>query len=387
MNTFLPGNRLRLLRNGTEYFSALETAINQATQQVDLETYIFEEDTTGRRIANCLVAAAHRGVKVHLLVDGFGSYNLRREFVASLRSAGVEILRYRPEISPLVLRRYRLRRLHRKIAVIDHKIAFVGGINIRDDEEVDEKKIPHLDFAVVVEGPLVDEINFIVKRLWRMVRWTRFKHRDKKTDSLMPAHRFEENQLAEFVIRDNLHHRKDIEQAYLSAINEAQHEIILANAYFLPGIQFKSALFKAAARGVRVVLLLQGKPEYLFVYYATHALYRSLLDANIEIFNYHQSILHAKVAVIDGEWATVGSSNIDPFSLFLSREANVFVKDKKFAGELKDALMEAIANGSVQVKRDGFEKESWVVKALTWISYNLVRFLSGMVGYAKYMSK
>lgn len=383
MNDFVLGNKLHLLCNSTQYFPALEAAINQAHKEIHLEAYIFEEDAIGRKIAACLIAAAKRGIVVRLLLDGFGSHDLRREFIVSLRAAGIQVLRYRPEIAPLALRRYRLRRLHRKIVVIDRKIAFVGGINIYDEEEIDGKGLVHLDFAVMIEGPLVDEIEVTVKRLWTLVRWTKLKRRekDKVTPVFDPAI-FVENQRAAFVIRDNLHHRKDIEQAYLAAINEAKEEIILANAYFLPGIQFRNALEKAAARGVRVVLLLQGKPEYWLVYYASHALYRSLLSAGIEIYNYQHSILHAKVAVVDGYWATVGSSNIDPFSLLLSREANVVVKDKKFANELKQSLLNAIATGSVQVKRDGWEQESWFIKILTWSSYNFVRLLGGVVGYA-----
>ena len=157
--------------------------------------------------------------------------------------------------------------------------------------------------------------------------------------------------------RDNIRHRRDIENAYLDAIDSATDEIIIANAYFLPGRRIRQALAQAAARGVRVVLLLQGRVEYVLLHYASRALYGMLLGAGIEIYSYHKSFLHAKVAVIDGRWATVGSSNIDPFSLMLAREANVVAIDAGFAGTLRDSLLQAISEGSQQIMADHWNQQ------------------------------
>ncbi|TFH08305.1 MAG: cardiolipin synthase ClsB, partial [Nitrosomonadales bacterium] len=180
---------------------------------------------------------------------------------------------------------------------------------------------------------------------------------------------------------DNFRHRRDIEEVYLHAITNAYSEIIIANAYFLPGINLRRALSDASKRGLRVVLLLQGKIEYHLQHYATQALYGSLLDAGIEIYEYHKSYLHAKVAVIDQHWSTVGSSNIDPFSLLLAREANIVVDDEAFAIQLRLCLKNAIAEESTQVLQEKWKSQSWMSRAICWISYYIVRVLRGMVGY------
>ena len=153
-------------------------------------------------------------------------------------------------------------------------------------------------------------------------------------------------QTAKFVIRDNLRHRRDIERAYLAAIRTAKHEILIANAYFFPGVRFRRALIAAAARGVTVTLLLQARVEYRLLHYASRALYGQLLAAASMIAEYHRSFLHAKVAVIDDRWATVGSSNIDPYSLLMAREANVFVRDPHFADQLRIELLQMIDTGT-----------------------------------------
>jgi cardiolipin synthase len=187
---------------------------------------------------------------------------------------------------------------------------------------------------------------------------------------------------AAFLVRNNIRHRRDIEAAYLRAIERAQHEIILANAYFLPGLNFRHALVDAAGRGVRVVLLLQGKRDHPIFQYASHALYGSFLAAGIEIYEYHKSLLHAKVAVIDGHWATVGSSNLDPFSLLLSLEANVVVDDEGFAKELRFSLEQAMETGAQRIGANNWRTQSIGQRLASWLSYGVVRFMIGIAGYA-----
>ena len=190
-------------------------------------------------------------------------------------------------------------------------------------------------------------------------------------------------QRAALFVRDNLRHRNDIEKAYLDAIADARSEIVIANAYFFPGVSFRRALSDAAARGVRVVLLLQGKVEYLLLHYATRALYGSLLDAGVEIHEYHHSFLHAKVAVIDEHWATVGSSNIDPMSLLLAREANVMVEDREFARTLRASLDQAMKTGARSIQRDSWRKQPLTSRLLSWICYEFTRFLIGWSSYGR----
>jgi cardiolipin synthase A/B len=378
---FVPGNRVTLLRNGAEFFPALEAAIRGARREVHLQTYIFRADATGRRIADALQDAARRGVAVHLLVDGFGSAKLPRQWVDEMGSAGVRVLFFRPEISRWRLRRSRLRRMHRKVAVADDRVAFIGGINIHDDFDPRGPPAPRHDYAVSVEGPLIKPIHEMARRLWARVAWAHLQRRWARGLWRPAAPAPCGSQRAALLMRDNLRHRHRIEKAYLAAITRAEREVIVANAYFLPGLRFRHALMDAARRGVRVMLLLQGRPEYRLQHYATRCLYGQLLDAGVEIHEYHESFLHAKVAVVDGRWATVGSSNIDPFSLLLAREANVVVDDAEFAAGLRGSLLDAMERGGVKIERQRWKDEPLGARIAAWVSYGVVRLLMGFTGY------
>ncbi|NMQ26371.1 cardiolipin synthase ClsB [Candidatus Accumulibacter phosphatis] len=378
---FLPGNRLTLLNSGAEYFPELIRAIDGAQHDVHLESYIFEDDATGQAVAAALASAARRGVTVRVLVDGFGAREFAESLQPALLAAGVQAMVYRPDIARFRLRRHRLRRLHRKLAVIDGEIAFVGGINVIDDLNTPYQIPPRYDYAVRVEGPLLAPIQQAQQRLWEIVLWAKLNRRYRLTRRVQTDLGARGEQAAAFVVRDNILHRRDIEEAYLEAIAAAQQDILLANAYFLPGRRFRRALHDAVKRGVRVVILLQGRIEYRLLHYATQALYGRLLGYGIRIFEYRRSFLHAKVAVIDGHWATVGSSNIDPFSLLLAREANIVVKDPLFANSLRESLEQAMRNGARELPIDSWKRLPWHSRLLRWASYNLVRTLVGIVGY------
>ncbi|MFZ5508889.1 MAG: cardiolipin synthase ClsB [Pseudomonadota bacterium] len=378
---FLPGNLVTLLETGAAYFPALRQAIDAAEREIYLETYIFEDDQTGRMICTALADAARRGVTVRVLADGFGARDFAQRLRPRLEQSGVQVLIYRPEAAPLKFRRHRLRRLHRKLAVVDGRVAFVGGINIIDDMHTPGHMPPRYDYAVQVEGPVLEPIHDSARRLWELVAWARLRRRFRG-DTYTPAvTTWRGDMHAAFLVRDNLRHRRDIEEAYLEAIDGARREIVLANAYFLPGMRFRHALTEAARRGVTVIVLLQGRVEYLLLHYATQALYGALLSAGVRIFEYHKSFLHAKVAVVDGRWATVGSSNIDPFSLLLAREANVVVHNERFAEGLRTSLQAAMDHGSRELKPDDWKRKPILYRLASWVSYNLVRVMIGLAGY------
>lgn len=385
MIKFLGGNKITLLQNGTDYFPALEAAIDRAVRRVYLETYIFANDPTGQRIAAALMRAAQRGVAAHLLIDGYGAQVYPAISLQALREAGVEALIYRPEISPLRFQRQHLRRLHRKLAVIDEQTAFIGGINIVDDIDTRTKQ-PRFDFAVQIEGPLVAPILNEMRNLHNRVARTK-KHKPRADQDPSSAPDAAGDMRAAFLMRSSLRHRRDIEQAYLRAIARAQHEIILANAYFLPGHRFRKALMDAAARGVNVRLLLQGVSDHPWVHYATRGLYAQLLAAGIGIYEYQSGEMHAKAAIIDDRWATVGSSNIDPLSLMLSREANVVVYDQAFAQALAGRLRNAIENEAWQITHIDWRKRAWPKRVLSHVAFTLIRVLAGWVGYGMEQGK
>ena len=379
--SYSSGNHVSLLTSGGEFFPALIKAIDNARSEVRLETYIYADDATGRRVAAALIRAARRGVRVHVAVDGFGSPSFIGNIGKSLLEGGVEVYVYRPELRLFPFKRHRLRRLHRKLACIDARIAFVGGINIIDDLNPPGLPGPRLDYAVQVQGPLLAALHRSMVQLWLMLRWVNLGKRHRPQLRARRQSAAAGNMEAALLLRDNLKHRREIERAYLRAIIAAREEVIIANAYFLPGRPLRKALRDAAQRGVRVILMLEGRAEYRLQYFATQALYGNLLGAGIRIFEYRKSYLHAKVAVVDGKWATVGSSNIDPFSLMLAREANVAVRDQGFARELRASLEQAMQEGALEIVKAAHLSRSR--RLLAWLSYGLLRFVAGVAGYGK----
>lgn len=373
---FVPGNRLGLLKNGEQYFPALAGAFDAAKREIFFETYIFADDETGSLMCDALARAAARGVEVRMILDGFGARDFAPRFTSILQQAGARVLVFRPKISPLTLRRNRLRRMHRKLAVIDGTVAFVGGINVIDDYPLGGPMPPRFDYAIRIEGPLVRDVWFAAAKLWARLDWLQTRRRWRVT---MPAAGGGPagTQSAALVVRDNVRHRRDIEDAYLEMIAAAKGEVLIAIAYFLPGRRFRRALTDAAKRGVRVVLVVQGLTDHPVMQYASRALFGAFLDSGIEIHEYTRSELHAKVAVFDGVIASVGSSNIDPFSLVLAREANVFVSDGRFASMLRTSLFEAIESSSPVPARI-WKDLAWTVRMRIWAAYGFARLMMSL---------
>lgn len=382
MNRFTPGNAVRLLRSGEEYFPALVEAIRDARAEVWIETYIYADDPSGRAVAEALVAAARRGVTVRVLVDGWGArHYLTAALEGFLAEGGVRLLKYRPEVAPWQFRSHRLRRLHRKLVHVDGRVAFVGGINLIDDMNTPGQRPPRVDYACRVEGPVVVPLVRTMARVWALCELVQFRTREVPLfPEAKPVPRAG-GQTAKFATRDNVRHRRDIERAYLAAIRTARREIVIASAYFFPGMRFRRALIAAAARGVQVTLLLQHRVEYRLLHYASRALYGQLLAGGVAIEEYHRSFLHAKVAVVDGRWATVGSSNIDPYSLLMSREANLFVRDAGLADELRLELLQMVQTGARRVGPQHWAKRPALAKAVSWLAYGVVRVAMGFLGY------
>lgn len=366
---------VKLLRCGVEFFPALIDAINGAEREIYLETYIFQDDFTGKKVAAALENAAQRGVATHLMIDGFGSKDYPETRINHLKHAGVSLRIYRPGFLNFKFFRTGLRRLHRKLAVIDRQLAFVGGINIVDDFD-NNNPAPRYDFAVAIRGALVGDVLEAATRLWWLVSWSQLKRRDRRRTPDSPPMPLPEPSSpipATLILRDNLRNRHAIEAAYLDAIHNASERIIIANAYFLPGKKLLKSLADAAARGVSVSLLLQGRVEYFMQHYASQHLYAKLIEAGVDIHLYRPALLHAKVAVIDGDWATVGSSNMDPFSFQLAREANVLIKDAAFTKRLADDLLLAIQCDSDKIIVEKWHAIPFLQKLLMRACYAMVR--------------
>ncbi len=388
MTNFIAGNHIQLLRNGAEYFPALLLAIENASHTIYLQTYIYEVDSVGIKIGEALKKAAQRGINVYVLLDGFGCKDMPKIYLQELQKHGVQVMFYRPKISPWTFKKNRLRRLHRKVAVIDNDVGFVGGINIIDDNNVPHNMPPRIDYAVRIQGALLPSIILSAQKLWLRIALTHLQSiqsAQNKADinpglSTNMQHNYDMQ--AAFVLRDNVLHRRDIELAYLAAIRQSSSEVIIANAYFVPGRKFRTAIIAAARRGVKVTLLLQGRMEY-WLMLATHAFYSQFLKNNINIYEYRHGFMHSKVAVIDCQWATVGSSNIDPFSLLLAREANVVVLNQDFATELRADIMQSIENGAIQIKHSDWLQSNKIKRFFSWLAYGFVRLFLGVIGISK----
>ena len=351
-------DELTLLQGSQEYFPALIADIEQAQTQIYFETYIFDTAASGQGVAQALMAAAQRGVAVHLVVDGIGSRSLSVEWQQRLQAAGVQLRVFSPPGRWLLFVRQQWQRLHRKLCAIDGRVAYCGGINVLDDFHdpnhgaLDQ---PRLDFSVRVGGVLAAQIAATCHSLWQKLQGASSKATQtgqllgiqNKRDTLRGFG--QKPGQAALVLRDNLRQRRSIERSYLRAIGRARQDVLIANAYFFPSSKLLKALCHAAGRGVQVRLLLQGRYEYFLQAHASIAFYAPLLRAGVQIYEYEASFLHAKVAVVDASgrstWATVGSSNLDPLSLLLAREANVVSRQRDFAQQLQSRLQAALAQG------------------------------------------
>ena len=396
------GHQLQLLQGGEAFFPALIEAIDASVHEVRMETYIFNGEGSGALVAAALERAALRGVVVNLVMDGVGTPALDQHWRSRFLAAGVVWRIFAPMGRFGLLIPSRWRRLHRKLCVVDGQVAFCGGVNVLDDffdPNHGALSLPRLDFSVRVTGPLVQEVHAVLAQFWWRLQAVRTAQQidlratwqalhqavalarpSQRTSPAAVAPGAAAGARAALVLRDNLRHRAQIERAYRKAIGEATQEIIIANAYFLPGRKLRSSLIHAARRGVRVRLLLQGRYEYFMQYHAARPVYGVLLAAGVEIHEYSVSFLHAKVAVIDSRWATVGSSNLDPLSLLLAREANVVVEDPAFARELRTQLEQAIEQGGVRVDPKTYADRSWRLRLLDRVAFGLMRlalFLTG----------
>ena len=400
------GNQVELLQGGDEMFPAMVQAMAEARREVWLATYIFHDDAAGRLVADGLVAAARRGVSVRVVIDGFGSKATLDQVRQWLAVPGLEMEVFRPmDRWWSWLLPSQLRRLHQKLCVVDGDVAYVGGINVIDDRNdlthgaTDQ---PRLDFAVAVRGPLVAAVKTTSQAMWTRARlghqWRdevralatsrrpvdetlRLIRRLRGRGPEQPVVDAPQPVAAAFIVRDNVRQRRAIERAYVAAIRSAHTRIDIAVPYFYPGRGFRRSLRQAARRGVRVRLLLQGKIDYRIAALAARAVYDELRAHGVHIFEYTPAFLHAKVAVVDDDWATVGSSNIDPLSLLLNLEANVVVLDQAFTAALA-LRFEAAVQCSREVVRPPVGQGWWSVLRrgfVAWAAYWFLR-LAGING-------
>lgn len=398
--TLRPGHTLQLLEGGRQLFDAMVQAIDQAQAFVWVETYILQAANDTLSVLDALERAAQRGLDVRLMVDAIGTPSLDPVWVQRLQRAGVQYQIYRPLGRLGLLIPSRWRRLHRKLCVVDGVVGFCGGINLiddRDDVVLGRLDQPRLDFALEVQGPLVRDMQDTMATLWRRTllvldvtqrdfssAWAHWQAQ-RRDQAPQPEHQpkglVSHAAQAALLLRDNILHRHDIERAYLKAIGEARHHIIIANAYLIPGRRLRRALALAVQRGVRVQLLIQGKYERFLQYHAARPVHAALLRAGVDIHEYAPSALHAKVAVVDSRWATVGSTNLDPLSLLLAREANVVTTDRPFAQQLHSRLQHLVSSHGLKLELATLNARPWWQRAQDVLAFAIMRMVLFLTGH------
>ena len=373
-------NQVELLENGEAYFPKVFEALRGAQREILLETFILFEDKVGQELQSLLIEAAQRGVKVVVSLDGFGCGELSPAFLAELADAGVAVQMFDPASKTLGIRTNWFRRLHRKIVVVDAAVAFIGGINFSADHLGDFGPEAKQDYAVQVIGPAVADLHhFALAQSGRQVRTRRGWRRRQQRPS--PWTTENGDGLVRLIYRDNLQHRDDIEEAYIHALSNARQRVVIANAYFFPGYRLLREIRNAARRGVQVQLIMQGQPDVLLAKLAARMLYDYLLKDGVVIHEYCQRPLHGKVALMDDEWSTVGSSNLDPLSLSLNLEANVLIRDRAFNQQLYERL-EALATNHCRTMPENRTPRLWLWRlTVGFLVFHVMRHFPALTGW------
>lgn len=378
---FHPGNSICLLKDGDEFFPRLLQRIDEAREEIFFETFILANDKTGIEFKEALVRAAERGVWVSVTVDSYGTYFLPDDYITELSRAGVIFQIYDPQPRWFFSRPKIFRRLHRKLVVIDNSYAYIGGINHCDDHLTGGNCTGKRDFTAEVCGPVVADIRRLCASY---VREASSRNATPLSECKLPQHNAGlhnyNNADIQFVCRDNRRNRSEIEKAYIARINAAKKQVTLANAYFFPGFRVMRALRKATERGVRVRLVLQGNPDIPFALRAAKCLYETLTRHNIEIYEYTERPLHAKVATIDDDWSSIGSSNLDPWSLALNLEANIFVRHKEFNSQLNKEI-DVLCENSRRVELEVIRKRDWTSQLRNAFFYHFLRRLPAVIAF------
>jgi cardiolipin synthase A/B len=346
-NRFVPGNQARLLVDGPRTHRVMFDAISRARDHVNIHTYILEDGELGEKLAELLAAKVKQGVKAHVMYDGVGSIQSSKAYFERLRRAGVAVC----EFNPVVKRVDKLNnRNHRKITVVDGRVGFTGGINISEsyssssrraragqDKDADRKR-GWRDTHVEVEGPVVAQFQRIFLDDWALQDCGPWH--DAEFFPRLEAR----GTLAARVVRSDPGRRtSEMYHALLDAMARAKSRIWLTFGYFVPDPQTKQALIDAARRGVDVQLVLPGFSDFWAPVYAGRSHYDELLEAGVRLYEWHEALMHAKTAVIDGEWASVGSTNLDWRSFVHNYEADLIVLEPEFARELERRFQRDVA--------------------------------------------
>lgn len=346
----------------------MEDLINKAEHEIHLQTYSFNNDETGHRIANAIINAAKRGVSIYMVLDAYGSKDIGEQLKADLLQAGIK-LRFFGAFGSGESWAWG-RRLHHKIVVADRHRCLIGGINISNHYSTEGFEWAWFDFALIIEGTVAQNIVRICKQVY--AQW--FGQFQKNFPPFKKHGHIEQPIDIQLRQNDWLRSKNQIAQSYAKALKAAKEEVIIANSYFLPGIYFRRLLKGAAKRGAKVKVLLPAVSDVPMVHHAMQYLYRYMLRNNIEIYEWQPSVLHAKIACVDGVWSTVGSYNLNYLSAYASIEFNVCVLNEDFGKQFTQHLHQLLQEACKKIDKDDFmKKSSWWKLFTYWISFRILK--------------
>lgn len=371
----LPFKSVQLVHSGDDYFSRLERIINDAVTEIHIQTYIFDNDATGKRILLALKEALKRQVKVYLLLDGFGSLSFPNEVSKEFRQAGGHIRFFSPLFSASSF--YIGRRLHKKVVVADGKVALIGGINIANRYQGTSVERPWLDFAIEINSPIAKDIQSHCK-----ANYSKKKNALRKTIS--PIFDTEEKVTIQILQNDWLNRKSEISEAYIQAVSEAKEKVIIVGSYFLPGRKLTNALLEASKSKVKIQLILSGVSDLPMTRRASCYLYSKLLKHNIELYEWNQSVLHGKAMVVDGSWSTIGSFNLNNLSSYASIEMNVGIESPAFAALFEEELQQILLQCQ-KITPESFQTRNTISSKINnALSYYITRGIEIIVTYLPY---
>ena len=365
------GHYVELLRSGKSYFDACEKAIDEAKYLIHFQTYIVDDDETGRQIVDALIRAAERGVIIYFLLDAYGGGTFTKEMIHRVEEAGIQFRKFSPRF---ITRGFQLSlRLHHKVLLIDGGLAIIGGMNVANRYHGTPEKNEWLDFAVLIKGPECAHVLYILKRLWNRA----FIYRKDRAKETIHNHVIYDDGVKLKVLQNNWYRNKiEILKSYRSALKHAQNRMIIMASYFLPGRNERKLFRNASRRGVDIKIVFAAESDAPVFKRATGFLYDFILRNNIKIYEYLPSNLHAKVATVDGRWSTIGSYNLNHLSDYGSIEMNADILDSRFAEEFEELLLGIIANDCRQVTLEEYShRKTWINQFSGWISYQLIRIV------------
>ncbi|MBK8884196.1 MAG: phosphatidylserine/phosphatidylglycerophosphate/cardiolipin synthase family protein [Bacteroidales bacterium] len=365
------GHAVELLKSGKQYFASCIREIDNARHYIHFQTYIVDDDETGRRFINALIKAAKRGVRVYFLLDAYGGKSLTANLVAEINEAGILFRKFSPAF---ITKDFQMSlRLHHKVLLIDGEVAVIGGMNIANRYRGTRDNKEWLDFAILIRGPECAHVLFILKKLWNRAFITR-KERSHETVRF-PLH-YEDNVNIK-VLQNNWYRNKiEILKSYRSAMKHSKDRMIIMASYFLPGRNERRLLRLASRRGVDIRIVLAATSDAQVFKRATNFLDDFILRNNIRIYEYQPSNLHAKVATVDGTWCTIGSYNLNHLSDYGSIEMNADILNSKFVRGFEATLLGIIEKDCRQVYFTEYaRRKTWVSRVADWSSYQMIRFL------------